>query len=105
MHIYQHQHTINDGTVTLSRTDFSADDVSIFCNQGASLMVKYVPRANQDFFSQLFFLSEVNPDCDIPVFIAFDHSLLFHGISMHLNAGCPWLPAYLSSNDAYTVLH
>ena len=61
------------------------------CNQGASLLPKYIPRSNQDFFSQLFSLSEVTPECDMPLFISFDHSLVFNGLSMHLNAGCPRL--------------
>ena len=61
------------------------------CNQGVSVLAKYIPRTNQDFFSQLFSLSEVTPECDMPLFINFDHLLEFQGVSMHLNAGCPRL--------------
>ena len=66
-------------------------ETSNICNHGASLLTKYIPRADQEFFSELFSLSEVTPECDMPLFIAFDHSLTFHGMSLHLNAGCPRL--------------
>lgn len=68
-----------------------AENSPYVCNQGASLLAKYIPRARQLFFSQLFSLSEETPECDMPLFINFDHSLEFHGMSMHLNAGCPRL--------------
>ena len=55
------------------------------------MLAKYIPRTNQDFFSQLFSLSEVTPECDMPLFINFNHSLEFLGVSMHLNTGCPRL--------------
>ena len=61
------------------------------CNHGASLLTTYFPRSNQEFFSRLFSLSEVTPECDMPLFVTFDHSLDFKGLSMHLNAGCPRL--------------
>ena len=66
-------------------------ETSNICNHGASLLTKYIPRADQEFFSELFSLSEVTPECDMPLFIAFDHSLTFHGMSLHLNTGCPRL--------------
>ena len=61
------------------------------CNQGVSLITTYIPRAGQDFFSTLFPLSEVTPRCRMDVFLNFDHSLHFHGLSMRLGDGCPML--------------
>ncbi len=56
-----------------------------------SLQTTYIPRANQEFFSTIFPLAEVTPQCQMDVFANFDHSLQFHGLSMSLNHGCPML--------------
>ena len=61
------------------------------CNQGLSLRTTYIPRAGQEFFSTLFPLSEVTPQCQMDIFLNIDHSLRFHGLSMHLGHGCPML--------------
>ena len=61
------------------------------CNQGLSLQTTYIPRANQEFFSTLFPLAEVTPQCQMDVFVNFDHSVQFHGLAMSLSHGCPML--------------
>ena len=64
------------------------DNVSL-CNQGLSLLTTYTPRANQEFFSTLFTLEDVTPQCQMDVFVNLDSSLVFHGASISLSHGCP----------------
>lgn len=59
------------------------------CNQGLSLLTTYTPRANQEFFSTLFPLEDVTPQCQMDVFVNFDSSLVLHGASISLSHGCP----------------
>ena len=70
---------------------FTGSGVVPVCNQGLSLRTTYIPRAGQEFFSNLFPLSEVTPQCQMDVFLNVDHSLRFHGLSMSLGHGCPML--------------
>ena len=75
------------------------------CNQGLSLLTTYTPRANQEFFSTLFPLEDVTPQCQMDVFVNFDSSLVFHGASISLSHGCPnlMLDRLLFSGMEHTV--
>ena len=70
---------------------YSGSGVVSVCNQGLSLRTTYIPRAGQEFFSSLFPLSEVTPQCQMDVILNIDYSLRFHGLSMSLGHGCPML--------------
>ena len=69
--------------------NYFIDNSANMCTQGLSLRMNYIPRSNQTFFSTLFSLEEITPECEMDIFLNIDHSLTFHGLSMSLNHGCP----------------